>query len=59
MADGAAQAKDSALATASAELQWRNGWSTAATFEGGYARTGYVRAGMSGRITCEACSPPT
>jgi hypothetical protein len=32
---------------------------SAATFEGGYARTGYVRAGMSGRITCEACSPPT
>jgi uncharacterized protein with beta-barrel porin domain len=32
--NGAAQATDSALTTASAELKWTNGWSTAATFEG-------------------------
>jgi autotransporter-associated beta strand protein len=31
--NGAAQASDSALTTASAELKWRNGWSAAATFE--------------------------
>ncbi|MDB5609821.1 MAG: putative outer rane autotransporter barrel, partial [Bradyrhizobium sp.] len=48
--NGAAQASDSALTTASAELNWRNGWSAAATFEGefsdvtrSYAGKGVVR----------------
>ncbi|CAN5439487.1 autotransporter domain-containing protein [soil metagenome] len=36
---GAAQPRDSALTTASAELRWMNGWSTAATFEGEFADT--------------------
>jgi uncharacterized protein with beta-barrel porin domain len=48
--NGAAQASDSALTTASAEIKWMNGWSTAATFEGefsdvtrSYAGKGVVR----------------
>jgi uncharacterized protein with beta-barrel porin domain len=48
--NGAAQAFDSALTTASAELRWSNGWSAAATFEGefsnvtrSYAGKGVVR----------------
>jgi autotransporter-associated beta strand protein len=48
--NGAAQAHDSALTTASAEMKWLNGWSTAATFEGefsgvtrSYAGKGVVR----------------
>jgi uncharacterized protein with beta-barrel porin domain len=48
--NGAAQAHDSALTTASAEVKWRNGWSAAATFEGefssvtnSYAGKGVVR----------------
>lgn len=48
--NGAAQARDAALTTASAEMQWRNGWSAAATFEGefsnvtrSYAGKGVVR----------------
>src|SRR6202011_998755 len=48
--NGAGQASDSALTTASVELKWRNGWSTAATFEGefsevtrSYAGKGVVR----------------
>ena len=48
--NGAAQASDSALVTASAETKWMNGWSTAATFEGefsnvtrSYAGKGVVR----------------
>jgi uncharacterized protein with beta-barrel porin domain len=47
---GAAQAHESALTTASAELKWQNGWSAAATFEGefsdvtrSYAGKGAVR----------------
>ncbi|MBO4228600.1 autotransporter domain-containing protein [Bradyrhizobium neotropicale] len=47
---GAAQAADSALTTATAELKWMNGWSAAATFEGefsnvtrSYAGKGVVR----------------
>jgi uncharacterized protein with beta-barrel porin domain len=47
---GAAQAHESALTTASAELKWMNGWSAAATFEGefsnvtrSYAGKGVVR----------------
>ena len=48
--NGAAQAADSALTTASIEMKWRNGWSMAATFEGefsnvtsSYAGKGVVR----------------
>ena len=48
--NGAAQAHDSALTTASVEMKWINGWSAAATFEGefsnvtsGYAGKGVVR----------------
>jgi uncharacterized protein with beta-barrel porin domain len=50
VANGAAQASDSALTTASAEIKWINGWSAAATFEGefsdvtrSYAGKGVVR----------------
>jgi autotransporter-associated beta strand protein len=48
--NGAAQASDSALTTASAELKWTNNWSVAGTFEGefssvtnSYAGKGVVR----------------
>jgi uncharacterized protein with beta-barrel porin domain len=48
--NGAAQARDSALTTASVEMNWMNGWSAAATFEGefsnvtrSYAGKGVVR----------------
>ncbi|WP_159007830.1 autotransporter domain-containing protein [Bradyrhizobium sp. S69] len=48
--NGAAQASDSTLTTASAEIKWMNGWSAAATFEGefsdvtrSYAGKGVVR----------------
>ena len=48
--NGARQASDSALTTASAEFKWSNGWSAAATFEGefsdvsrSYAGKGVVR----------------
>jgi hypothetical protein len=48
--NGAAQASDSALTAASAELKWTNGWSVAETFEGefsdvtrSYAGKGVVR----------------
>ena len=48
--NGAAQASDSALLTASVEKKWLNGWSAAATFEGefsdvtrSYAGKGVVR----------------
>jgi autotransporter-associated beta strand protein len=48
--NGAAQAHDSALTTASLEMKWINGWSAAATFEGefsnvtsSYAGKGVVR----------------
>jgi uncharacterized protein with beta-barrel porin domain len=48
--NGATQAHDSALTTASAEVKWMNGWSAAATFEGefsdvtrSYAGKGVVR----------------
>lgn len=48
--NGAAQAADAALVTASAEKKWLNGWSAAATFEGefsevtrSYAGKGVVR----------------
>lgn len=35
--NGARQASDSALTTASAEMKWLNGWSAAATFEGEFS----------------------
>jgi uncharacterized protein with beta-barrel porin domain len=48
--NGAAQARDSALTSAAAEMKWPNGWSAAATFEGefsdvtrSYAGRGVVR----------------
>ncbi len=48
--NGAAQAHDSALVTAAAEMKWLNGWSAAAIFEGqfsnvtnSYAGKGVVR----------------
>jgi uncharacterized protein with beta-barrel porin domain len=48
--NGAAQASDSALTTASIEMKWKNGWSAPATFEGefsnvtsSYAGKGVVR----------------
>jgi uncharacterized protein with beta-barrel porin domain len=48
--NGAAQASDSALTTASVEMKWRNNWFVAATFEGefsnvtsSYAGKGVVR----------------
>jgi uncharacterized protein with beta-barrel porin domain len=48
--NGAAQAHDSALTTASVEMKWLNGWAAAATFEGefsnvtrSYAGKGVVR----------------
>ena len=48
--NGAAQASDSVLTTASVEKKWLNGWSAAATFEGefsdvtaSYAGKGVVR----------------
>ncbi|WP_244064311.1 autotransporter domain-containing protein [Bradyrhizobium sp. Ce-3] len=48
--NGAAQASDSVLTTASIDMKWRNGWSAAATFEGefsdvtsSYAGKGVVR----------------
>jgi uncharacterized protein with beta-barrel porin domain len=48
--NGAAQARNAALTTASAEMKWINGWAIAATFEGefsdvtrSYAGKGVVR----------------
>jgi uncharacterized protein with beta-barrel porin domain len=35
--NGAAQARDAALTTASAEMKWLNGFSLAATFEGEFS----------------------
>ncbi|MDF3812806.1 MULTISPECIES: autotransporter-associated beta strand repeat-containing protein [Rhodopseudomonas] len=50
--NGAAQAREAALVTASAEMAWRNGWTVAGTFEGefskvtsSYAGKGVVRYG--------------
>jgi uncharacterized protein with beta-barrel porin domain len=46
--NGAAQARDSVLAPASAELKWRNGWTVAATVEGAFsdATTSYAGKGV-------------
>jgi autotransporter-associated beta strand protein len=43
--NGAAQASDSALTTASVEMKWRNGWSAGATFEGEFSRVTSSYAG--------------
>jgi uncharacterized protein with beta-barrel porin domain len=43
--NGAAQAHDAALTTASAELKWQNGWSVAATFEGEFSEVTRSYAG--------------
>jgi autotransporter-associated beta strand protein len=43
--NGAAQAHDSALATASAEMKWLNGFSLAATFEGQFSNVTNSYAG--------------
>jgi autotransporter-associated beta strand protein len=43
--NGAAQAHDSALATASAEMKWLNGFSLAATFEGEFSNVTRSYAG--------------
>ncbi len=46
--NGAAQAADSALTTASIEMKWRNNWSVAATFEGEFSNvtTSYAGKGV-------------
>jgi uncharacterized protein with beta-barrel porin domain len=43
--NGAAQAADSALTTASIEMKWKNGWSAAATFEGEFSAVTNSHAG--------------
>ncbi len=43
--NGAAQASDSVLTTASVEMKWRNNWSVAATFEGEFSKVTSSYAG--------------
>jgi uncharacterized protein with beta-barrel porin domain len=43
--NGAAQAPDSALTTASAEVRWLNGWSASITFEGEFSNVSRSYAG--------------
>ena len=43
--NGAAQARDSALTSASLEMKWLSGWSTAATFEGEFSNVTRSYAG--------------
>jgi autotransporter-associated beta strand protein len=43
--NGAAQAAESALTTASVEMKWRNGWSAAATFDGEFSNVTNSYAG--------------
>ena len=43
--NGAAQASESALTTASVEMKWTNGWSAAATFEGEFSNVTQSYAG--------------
>jgi outer membrane autotransporter protein len=45
--DGATQASDAALTTASLEMKWRNGWSAAATFEGEFSDVARSYAGKA------------
>ncbi|MES5483026.1 autotransporter domain-containing protein [Bradyrhizobium sp. INPA03-11B] len=49
--NGAAQASDSALTTASLEMKWMNGWSVAATFEGEFSSVTTSYAGK-GALRC-------
>jgi uncharacterized protein with beta-barrel porin domain len=46
--NGAQQAHNSALTTASAEMEWMNGWSAAASFEGEFSEVtrSYAGKGM-------------
>jgi uncharacterized protein with beta-barrel porin domain len=46
--NGAQQAHNSALTTASAEMKWMNGWSAAASFEGEFSEVtrSYAGKGM-------------
>ena len=46
--NGATQAQDAALVTASAEMKWQNNWSAAATFEGEFSSvtTSYAGKGV-------------
>ena len=46
--NGAAQASDSALATASVETTWRNGWSAGVAFEGEFSHVMASYAGKGG-----------
>jgi uncharacterized protein with beta-barrel porin domain len=48
--NGAAQASESALTTASVEMKWMNGWSAAATFEGEFS--GVTRS-YAGKGSCD------
>ncbi|MFC4921197.1 MULTISPECIES: autotransporter outer membrane beta-barrel domain-containing protein [Bradyrhizobium] len=43
--NGAAQARDSALTTASVQMSWMNGWSASATFEGEFSNVARSYAG--------------
>jgi uncharacterized protein with beta-barrel porin domain len=43
--NGAAQARDAVLTTASAEIKWQNGFSLAATFEGEFSDVTHSYAG--------------
>lgn len=43
--NGAAQSRDSALTTASAEMRWLNGWSAAVSFEGEFSGVSQFYAG--------------
>nr|GAJ32306.1 extracellular serine protease precursor [Bradyrhizobium sp. DOA9] len=43
--NGAAQARDSALTTASAQINWMNGWSASTTFEGEFSNVTRAYAG--------------
>lgn len=43
--NGAAQARDSALTTASVQMSWMNGWSASATFEGAFSNVTRSYAG--------------
>ncbi|MDF0520553.1 autotransporter domain-containing protein [Bradyrhizobium yuanmingense] len=45
--NGAAQARDSALTTASAQMNWMNGWSASATFEGEFSNVTRSYAGKA------------
>jgi hypothetical protein len=57
LVNGAAQAPDTALPTASADMQWLNGWSAPATFEGEFSDTTRARA-SSAMLGSRPESPP-